>query len=110
MVDSIMDNLSLRTQRRALMQLELSAESPPDTINTFVQRARHILTQKKDKVENFHLFLASITKNTFVVHVEFYTAPVQTADFYEIRQEVNLALIGLMEELNIKLATKDPVS
>jgi MscS family membrane protein len=107
MVDSIMDNLSLRTQRRAFVQLELHAETPHDTVNQFVQRLRNILVQRKEQVENFNVFLADINKNAFMVHVEFFTAPIPVGDFNNIRQEVNLSMIELMEDMNIKLATKE---
>ncbi len=107
MVDSIMDNLSLRTQRRAFVQLELHAETPHDTVNQFVQRVRNILQQRKDQVENFTVFLSDINKNAFILHVEFFTAPIPVAEFNNIRQEVNLSMIELMEDLNIKLATKE---
>lgn len=107
MVDSIMDNLSLRTQRRAFVQLELHAETPHDTVNQFVQRVRNILLERKEQVENFSVFLSDINKNAFVVHVEFFTAPIPVADFNNIRQEVNLSMIELMEDMNIKLATKE---
>lgn len=108
MVDSIMDNLSLRTQRRVLMPLELHAETPRDTVNQFIQRGRNIFLQKKDKIENFNVFLLNISKNTFVVQVEFFTAPIPQADFNDLRQEINLNIIGLMEDMNIKLAAKEP--
>jgi len=108
MVDSIMDNLSLRTQRRVLMPLELHAETPHDTVNQFIQRGRNIFLQKKDKIENFSVFLLNISKNTFVVQVEFYTAPIPQTDFNDLRQEINLNIIGLMEDMNIKLAAKEP--
>jgi MscS family membrane protein len=107
MVDSIMDNLSLRTQRRVLMPLELHAETPHDTVNQFIQRGRNIFLQKKDKIENFSVFLLNISKNTFVVQVEFYTAPIPQTDFNDLRQEINLNIIGLMEDMNIKLAAKE---
>jgi MscS family membrane protein len=107
MVDSIMDNLSLRTQRRALVQIELHSETSHDTVNQFVQRVRNILQQRKDQVENFTVFLADINKNAFILHVEFFTAPIPVAEFNNIRQEVNLMMIELMEELNIKLAMKE---
>jgi MscS family membrane protein len=109
MVDSIMDNLSLRTQRRVLEQLELHAETAHDTIGQFVQRAKNIFIQKKDRVENFSVFLLNISKNAFVVQVEFFTAPIPAEEFNDLRQEVNLALIELMEDLNIKLATKESI-
>ena len=108
MVDSIMDNLSLRTQRRVLMPLELHAETPRDTVNQFIQRGRNIFLQKKDKIENFNVFLLNISKNTFVVQVEFFTAPIPQADFNDLRQDINLSIIGLMEDMNIKLAAKEP--
>jgi MscS family membrane protein len=42
--------------------------------------------------------------------VEFFTAPIPVADFNELRQQVNLTIIGLMEDMNIKLATKEAES
>lgn len=107
MVDSIMDNLSLRTQRRAFVQLELHAETAHDTVNQFVQGVRNIIQQRKEQIENSFVFLADINKNALVVNVEFFTAPIPIADFNNIRQEVNLSVIELMEDMNIKLATKE---
>jgi MscS family membrane protein len=107
MVDSIMDNLSLRTQRRVLQQIELHADTSHDNINQFIQRAKNVFIQKKEKVENYSVFLLNISKNAFVIQVEFFTAPIPVANFNELRQEINLSLIALMEDLNIKLAT-DP--
>jgi len=107
MVDSILDNLSLRTQRRAFVQLKLHADTPHDTVNQFVLRVKNYLTQRKDKVENYNVFLSDIVENSFIIHVEFFAAPIPIADFFELRQQVNLAMINLMGEMNIKLATKE---
>jgi len=107
MVDSILDNLSLRTQRRALVQLKLHADTSFDSVNQFVLRVKNYLTQRKDKVENYHVFLSDIQENALVIHVEFFAAPIPIADFFELRQQVNLAMINLMGEMNIKLATKE---
>jgi MscS family membrane protein len=107
MVDSILDNLSLRTQRRAFVQLKLHAETPHDSVNQFVLRVKNYLTQRKDKVESYNVFLSDIQENAFIIHVEFFAAPIPVADFNELRQQVNLAMINLMGEMNIKLATKE---
>jgi len=107
MVDSILDNLSLRTQRRALVQLKLHAETPHDTVNQFVLRVKNNLAQRKDQVENHTVFLSDILENAFIIHVEFFTAPIPVADFNELRQQINLSLINLMEDMNIKLAIKE---
>lgn len=107
MVDSILDNLSLRTQRRAFVQLELHAETPHDAVNQFVQRVKNVFNQRKDQVESHTVFLSDILKNAFIIHVEYYTAPIPVADFNDLRQQVNLTIISLMEDMNIKLATKE---
>jgi MscS family membrane protein len=107
MVDNIMDNLSLRTQRRAFVQLELHSETSHDTVNQFVQRVRNLLQQRKEQVENYTVFLSDINKNAFILHVEFFTAPIPAADFNNVRQEINLSMIELMEDMNIKLATRE---
>jgi MscS family membrane protein len=110
MVDSILDNLSLRTQRRAFVQLKLHAETPHDTVNQFVLRVKNYLTQRKDKIENYNVFLSDIQENAFIIHVEFFAAPIPVADFFELRQQVNLSMINLMGEMNIRLAAKEDSS
>jgi MscS family membrane protein len=107
MVDSIMDNLSLRTQRRAFVQLELHSDTPHDTVSQLVIRIQHIFQEHHEQVESFSVFLADINKNAFIVNVEFFTAPIPVADFNALRQQVNLGIIEPMEELNIRLASKE---
>lgn len=108
MVDSIMDNLSLRTQRRAFVQLELNADTPRESVNQLVLAIQRLLQLRSEKIESYSSFLSDINKNAFIVQVEFFTAPIPVADFNALRQDVNLSIIELMEEMNIKLASKEP--
>ncbi len=109
MVDSIMDNISLQTQRRAFVQLEISARTEPDTIRQFVLRLEDLMQQRRDRIENYTVFMADIVKNAYVVTIEFFTAPIPVADFNEVRQFVNLGIVQLMDEMNVKLASKEEV-
>lgn len=106
MVDSIMDNLTLRTQRRAFVQLELNAATTHEMLNGLVLRAQQLLADKKDKVENSSVFVSDISKSAFILNIEFFSAPVPIADFNAIRQEVNLSIIALLEEMQIQLAPR----
>lgn len=108
MVDSIMDNLSLRTQRRAFVQLELSNESSQESIDQLILRIQRLFQQRNQVVENYTVFLSDIVKDTYLVNVEFFTATIPIADFNTLRQEINLLIIGLMKEMGLKLASKDP--
>jgi len=110
MVDSIMDNLSLRTQRRAFVQLEIDSDTAPEQIEQLVMAIDKLLQERKDRIENYTVYLSDINKNAFFVPVEFFTAPVPIAEFNAVRQEVNREIINLMRTLGIRLATKEPVT
>ncbi|MEP7257559.1 MAG: mechanosensitive ion channel domain-containing protein [Flavitalea sp.] len=107
MVDSIMDNLSLRTQRRAFVQLELHAETPHDTVNQLVTAIEGILLRRRDKIESHTVFLSDISKNAYIVFIEFFTATIPPADFNALRHHVNLAIIQMMEDMQVRLASKE---
>jgi MscS family membrane protein len=107
MVDSVMDNLSLRTQRRGFMQLELSADTSKETVQQLVLGIQHLLQVRKDQIESSSVFLSDIIKNSFVVQLEFFTAPIPIGDFNTIRQDLYLSVIEMMEEMNIRLAAKE---
>lgn len=107
MVDSIMDNLSLRTQRRAFVQLELSNDTSHEAIDQLILRIQQFFQQRNNVVENYTVFLSDIVKDTYLVNVEFFTATIPIADFNLLRQEVNLSIIAMMKEMKIKLASKE---
>lgn len=107
MVDSILDNISLQTQRRAFLQLEISSHTSPEEVRQLVFRIEELMQQRRDRIENYTVFMADIVKNTLIVTLEFFTAPIPVADFNELRQFVNISIIELMREMNIKLASKE---
>ncbi len=107
MVDSITDNLTLQTQRRAFVQLDIANDTPKEKLHMLVAAIEKLLDNKKDKIENYTVFLADIVKNTYVVTVEFFTATIPVADFNEVRQTVNLEMIELMNSMGIHLSSKD---
>lgn len=107
MVDSIMDNLSLQTQRRAFVQLEISADTPHEKVNQLVLAIEELMQKRKDRIENHTVFLADIVKNAYIISVEFFTATIPVADFNDIRQFVNLEIINIIEKMEIKLSAKE---
>ncbi len=107
MVDSIMDNLSLRTQRRAFVQLELGNDTSHESVDQLILRIQQLFQQRNGVIENHTVFLSDIVKDAYLVNVEFFTATIPVADFNALRQEVNLQIIGFLKELTIKLASRD---
>ena len=102
MVDSIVDNLSLRTQRRGDLKLELSVQTPPVKISSVLGSIKTILTQKD--IESFHVHLSEITSNAAIIVSDYYTAPLTLLAFNEVKESVNLRVLNLLNELEIEIA------
>ena len=102
MVDSILDNLSLRTQRRADLKLELGLSTPARVTEQFISGIEKILS--RNEIENYSVHLSDITHTAIIIVSDYYTAPVTIKEFNQVKQEVNLQSLKLMEELKIEIA------
>ncbi len=102
MVDSIVDNLSLRTQRKGELRLELSLSTPSGELDQLIGGLLAIL--KKERVENSSAFLNDITGSAYLVNVDYFTSPITQEEFNAIRQQINLDTLRLMERLGISIA------
>ena len=100
MVDSIMDNLSLRSQRRADLKLELAAKNNPSKIQEFVTELRILL--KRDTIENFNVVVSDIRNNTIVIDVDYYTKPAPVEEFNKTKEQVNLRVLNLVSQLELE--------
>jgi MscS family membrane protein len=102
MVDSIVDNLSLRTQRKGELRLELSLSTPAAVLDDFIAGIKKILV--KDKVENSTAFLNDISASAFLVSADYFTSPISQDEFNAIKQHVNLDVLQLLEKMKIGIA------
>lgn len=102
MVDSILDNLSLRTQRRADLRLELGPQTSSAALEQFLGKLQEIL--KRPEIAEFNLALTDITSTAMVVSSDYYTHPIAWTEFLKVKQEVNLTVLRTLEEMKIELA------
>lgn len=107
MVDSILDNLTLRTHRRALLNLEIRPQTSYEDVNQFLLAVENLLRQRDKHVDNFTVFLTDISKDAFVVQIEFFIAAISAEEFNYIKQEIVLSVIQLMEQMKIKLSSRE---
>lgn len=102
MVDSIVDNLSLRTQRRADIKLEIKPDTSTDKLQALLDGIKQIL--ENPRIENRVIFLGDIVQQGgYLVQGEYYTAPIPMDEFNLLKQDINLAIIQLMENLRIEM-------
>lgn len=102
MVDSIVDNLSLRTQRKGELRLELSLSTPSADLGKLIGGINEIL--KKDQVQNSTAFMNDITGSAFQINVDYFTAPITQDEFNKVKQQVNMEILRWMETLGISIA------
>ncbi|HMH35215.1 MAG TPA: mechanosensitive ion channel domain-containing protein [Puia sp.] len=102
MVDSIVDNQTLRTQRKAEIRLQIGLSASAGKIQQLIDGIRRIL--KKDKIENPTVFLNDIGGNAFLIHVDFFTPPIALNAFNDIKQQVNFEILDQMEAIQVELA------
>ena len=103
MVDTILDNITQRTQRRAEVKLEIGLSTTTAQLKEAIASIKNLL--QKEAVESFTVFLSDTGKDAHVITVEYYTGMAQTINqFVALREEINLSIIELLHKNKIELA------
>jgi MscS family membrane protein len=103
MVDSIVDNLTLRTYRKAEIRLQFDSSTPGATIDSFVADCRQMLLEKSF-ISDVTVFLNDISGTAFLINIDYFTTPIPLAEFNEIKQKLNLEILNLIENRKIVIA------
>jgi MscS family membrane protein len=102
MVDSIVDNQTLRTYRKAEIRLQFESSTAATTIQSFVEDCRKMLD--KPEISNATVFLNDISGTAYQVNIDYFTAPIPLAEFNEIKQKFNLEILYLIESRKMVIA------
>jgi MscS family membrane protein len=105
MVDSILDNVSLRSQIRGEVNLFLHLQTPPGKIEQLLEAARKHLGSVPE-VQSYNVVFNDIRMQSFVVFVEFFTPNMDVNLFTSIRQKLNFFLLQTMDEMGIRIAAE----
>jgi MscS family membrane protein len=107
MVDSILDNVTLRTQRKVELRLDIALSATAAQLQQLTPAIKRIL-QQHEAIESFSVYLQDTGKNAHVVSVDYFTVmPQEMSDFNELREAVNLAIIALLENSKLELAASN---
>lgn len=103
MVDSILDNQSLRTQRNVISKMEVGFKASPEQIAAFIADAEQLLNQPD--ILDYNVFLSDTGVQAHIVHIEYFVRmEVAVKDFFKLRESVNLELIRLMSRHQLEFA------
>jgi MscS family membrane protein len=104
MVDSIVDNWSMRTQRRAEIKLELSVKTPAAKIENIIAGLKKILSNNGEHLAPYSVFLKDISKNGITIIIEYFTEAIALTEFDTLKQTINLQIKKLLEDNAIEFS------
>jgi MscS family membrane protein len=102
MVDSILDNISLRTQRKGELRLDLGLSTNTAELDQFIINTRKILD--RPEIESATVLLNDITHNAFQVLIDYFTGPITQNEFNTVKEQINFQVLKLMESMKLEIA------
>ncbi len=103
MVDSILDNVSLRSQMRGEVNLFLHLQTPQQKIADLQFAVSKYLSGIRE-VETHNEILNEIRFQSFVLLIEFFTPNLPQTQFTQLKHDLNFFILKTMEEMEIRVA------
>jgi MscS family membrane protein len=105
MVDSVVDNISMRNQRRAEVKLTLSEKSAVSKIKSTIEDIKKHLDKQQEVIINSSVFLTDVGKDGVVITVEYFTQPFSQGEYDKVKQNVNFELMRLIETHQLEMSS-----
>jgi MscS family membrane protein len=104
MVDNIVDNISLRSERKFEMDMQLSVHTPASAISAFTDHFRNFIKQQAG-VLNAVVVLTDAGKQAHIIHAEvFVSMHLDITAFQILRERINLEAIQYANQHQIQFA------
>ncbi|MGZ3922742.1 MAG: mechanosensitive ion channel family protein [Flavisolibacter sp.] len=105
MVDSILDNVTLRSQIRGEINLFIDLQTSPAKIQQLLDEIKKYLAGVQE-VQASNVLFNEIRVQAFIVFIEFFTPNIAWNEFTALKQKLNFFILQAMEQLEIKIATE----
>jgi MscS family membrane protein len=104
MVDSILDNITLRSQRKVELRLEIGLSATVEELKQVITAIKKMLEQE-EQVLSKTVFVSDTGRTAHIVTVDYFTSMEQSNEtFNDFRQQINLSVIALLAQMNVALA------
>lgn len=105
MVDSILDNITLRSQIRGEINLHIQLKTPSEKILALQEAIKQHISGVREIQASTVLF-NDIRVQSFVLFIEFFTPNMEWPKFTAVKQGLNYFILQKMEELGIHIAAE----
>ncbi|MFY8089643.1 MAG: mechanosensitive ion channel family protein [Chitinophagaceae bacterium] len=105
MVDSIIDNLSLRTLRKGELKLDFAINTSVQNLQLYQQQLNSFLASQI-KIIKYEILLMDTGKDAHHIQVDYFT-DIETSidEFNLVKQTINYKAISVAEDLNLQFYT-----
>jgi MscS family membrane protein len=104
MVDSTVDNWSMRTERRAEIKLELSAKTSTEALEQLITGIKQLLESYQAPLDSSSVVLKEMSKNGLLVSVEYFTTHISLDEFDALKQTILFSIKKMVEQASLEFA------
>jgi MscS family membrane protein len=105
MVDNIVDNISLRTQRKIDLDLQLSVATTASQLAAYSQYLQNEISQLKN-VSSVQAYVSEAGKQFHVLHIEcLVSMDLEFNEFIALKEKINVSAIQYANDHSIQFAT-----
>lgn len=104
MVDSAVDNWSMRTERKADIKLELSAGTSAATLEKLLAEIKTLINTHSASINSSTVFIKELSKNSSMISIEYFTAPFTLNEFFQLKETINLSIKKILEASHVEFA------
>jgi MscS family membrane protein len=104
MVDSVVDNWSMRNARRTEIKIELSHSNDLKSINEFIQLLETHLKSKSEIVSKSTVYITDYIKSGTILTVEYFTSDLQIEHFSALKQDMIIYIKQTIDTIGLKIA------
>jgi MscS family membrane protein len=104
MVDSVVDNWSMRNARRAEIKIELSHSNELKNINEFKQLLENYFKNNQEFITKSSVFITDYTKAGTIITVEYFTSDILIDDYFLLKQSIIMYIKQSIDTSELKIA------
>jgi MscS family membrane protein len=104
MVDSIVDNWSMRTNRRLEVKLEFLNNTSSEDLKKVMDGLNKFLEENKPPIESYNVYVSDFNKNGIAITTEYFTIPFTLDEFNKLKEKFNLRSKTIVEESGLTMA------
>jgi MscS family membrane protein len=109
MVDSAVDNWSLRTHRRAEIKLELAANTSSSSLQTVIDTIKEKFESDNQRITSYTVHLAEINKTGNIILAEYFTHPISLEEFITMKESYYFFIKKMMEENKLAMSAANSI-